>query len=52
MSYFGSHKLGLFKENISGKSGYFFCQTNKKEELSAPNGRFIMNVLISVNSEE
>lgn len=52
MSYFGTHKLGLLKDNISTKNGYFSVSEIKKDKMSTPNGRFIMNALISVSSEE
>lgn len=52
MSYFGPHKLGLLKDNISAKNGYVSVSEIKKEKMSVPNGRLIMNALISVNSEE
>lgn len=52
MSYFGTHKLGPLKDNISTKNGYFSVSEIKKEKMSTPNGRFIMNALISVSCEE
>lgn len=53
MSYFGPHKLGLLKDNISAKNGYVsVSEIKNKEKMSVPNGRLIMSALISVNSEQ
>lgn len=49
MSYFGPHKLVLLKDDISAPNGYVFVS----EILKKPsNVRFIMDALVSVNSEQ
>lgn len=50
MSYFGPHKLGLLKDDISAPNGYVSVSEIKKKKTS--NVRFIMDALMSVNPEQ